>query len=138
MRIRVTTAAGLVVAVLILVGAPAADAEVKRFESRIRITSVDSQWTGYSTIAYIDGVVNSRKSHCLSKRRVRVQGKYHGKWARLREWRTTTLRHGDWEFQTSVNGIVGATRVRAKVLPKRLNNGNVCLADRSKTVDGPQ
>src|SRR5262245_10212757 len=100
MRTKVTVAAaGLALAIVTWVGAPVAGA-VKRFESQVRITSVDSQWTGYSTVAYIDGVVKSRRAHCLNKRRVRVEGKYHGRWARFPDWRTTTDRHGDWEFQS--------------------------------------
>jgi hypothetical protein len=119
----------LVAALLVAVPARAG----LRFETHVRITSVETEYTGNSYLRTLQGKVTSEKRNCLGKRRVKIQSRYKGRWVHLRQWSTTTDKHGLWEFGSGVNGIVRASKLRAKVLHKRLDHG-LCSAALSKGV----
>ena len=128
MRYRLIGMVGFVLAGFTLLVATSGEAVASDFKSQVRITEMKDFKFGGGHRRYIAGIVKSETRRCRRKRSVKIEARYRGDWFDP-GWEATTDRRGKWEFESGVNGFIGASKIRATVKRKRLSNDSLCLPD---------
>lgn len=121
---------GAVLAGFMLLSATGGEALTSDFKSKVRITELKDFKFGGGHHRYIAGVVKSEKRRCRLDRSIKIEARIGGGWFDP-GWKETTgeSRRGKWEFESGMNGFIGASKIRATVKRKRLANGSLCLPD---------